>query len=203
MRASWAPHGLDAWYLGPSKDHYRCHIYYVPEKKGYRVSGSAELFPQHCREPTFSPDSHVKELSAELQENMAMVGRKARTVNVLKLLARHLKAYLMGTPPPAPEQRENERLEQRVTAASIPAMTPLPEIQRVSNAPHTMVANNPISKRIMQNKTRTHQRAARRNTPGALPHIIRPLDLSTEVPFQIPHIIGEIPTSAKAHTVEQ
>jgi hypothetical protein len=33
-RASWAPHGLDAWYLGPSKDHYRCHIYYVPETKG-------------------------------------------------------------------------------------------------------------------------------------------------------------------------
>jgi hypothetical protein len=30
-RTSWAPHGLDAWLLGPSKDHYRCHLYYVPE----------------------------------------------------------------------------------------------------------------------------------------------------------------------------
>ena len=202
-RASWAPHGLDAWYLGPSKDHYRCHIYYVPETKGYRVSGSAELFPQHCREPAYSPDSHVKELSAELQENMAKIGRKARTVNVLKLLARHLDAYLTGTPPPAPEQRVNERSEQRVTEASIPAMTPLPAIQRVSDAPHTMVANNPTSKRTMQNKTRTHQRATRRNTPGALPKIVRPLDLSTNVPFQMPHIIEEIPKSAKAHTVEQ
>ena len=94
-------------------------------------------------------------------------------------------------------------LEQRVTEASIPAMTPLPEIQRVSDAPHTMVANNPMSKRIMQNKTRTHQHATRRNTPGTLPHIVRPLDLSTEVPFQIPHNIGEIPKSAKAHTVAQ
>ena len=133
-RASWAPHVLDAWYLGPSKDHYRCHIYYVPETKGYRVSGSAELFPQHCREPTYSPDSHVKELSTELQENMATVGRKLRTVNVLKILARHLEAYLTGAPPPAPEQRVNERLEQRVTEASIPAMTPLPEIQRINHA---------------------------------------------------------------------
>ena len=25
-RALWAPHDLDAWYLGPSKDHYQCHI---------------------------------------------------------------------------------------------------------------------------------------------------------------------------------
>ena len=80
----------------------------------------------------------------------------------------------------------HERLEQRVTTANIPTMTPLPEIQRVSNAPPTMVANNPTSKRIMQNKTRTHKRATRRNMPGTLPHIGRPLYLSTEVPFQIP-----------------
>ena len=74
MRASWAPHGLDAWYLRPSTDHYRFHIYYVPETRGYRFSGSAELFPQHCQEPTYSPELHVRELSAELQENMATVG---------------------------------------------------------------------------------------------------------------------------------
>jgi hypothetical protein len=54
-RASWArPHGLDAWHLGPSKDHYRCHLYFVPETSGYRVSGSAELFPQHCIAPHYS-----------------------------------------------------------------------------------------------------------------------------------------------------
>jgi len=134
---------------------------------------------------------------------MTTVGWKARTVNVLKLLVRHLDAYLTGAPPPAPEQGVNERLEQRVTEASSLEMTPLPEIQRVSDAPHTMVANSPTSKRIMQNKTHTHQRATRRNTPGALPHIVRPLNPSTEVPFQIPRIIGEIPKSAKAHTVEQ
>ena len=134
---------------------------------------------------------------------MAKIGRKARTVNVLKLLTRHLEAYLTGAPPPAPEQRVNKRLEQRVTEASIPAMTPLPDIQRVRNAPHTMAANNPTSKRIMQNKPRTHQRATRRNTPGALPQIVRPLEPSTDVTFRMPHIIEEIPKSAKAHTVEQ
>jgi hypothetical protein len=29
-RAFWAPQGLDAWLIGPSKNHYRCHLYYVP-----------------------------------------------------------------------------------------------------------------------------------------------------------------------------
>jgi hypothetical protein len=48
-RASWAPHGLDVWYLGPSKDHYRCHHYYVPKTRGYRISRSVDLIPQHCQ----------------------------------------------------------------------------------------------------------------------------------------------------------
>ena len=103
-RASWAPHGLDLWYLGPSKDHYWCHIYYVLETKGYRVSGSAELFPQYCRELTYSPDSHIKELSTEHQKNMDTIGRKTRTVNILKLLAKYLEAYITGTPSPMQEQ---------------------------------------------------------------------------------------------------
>ena len=37
-RASWAPHSLDAWLLGPSKVHYRCQLYYVPELVGFQFS---------------------------------------------------------------------------------------------------------------------------------------------------------------------
>ena len=57
LKALWAPHGLDAWLLGPSKDHYWCHLYYVPKTKGYRVSGSADLFPQHFLAPSYLPIS--------------------------------------------------------------------------------------------------------------------------------------------------
>jgi hypothetical protein len=34
-RGSWALCGIDGWYLGPSMDHYRCDIYYIPETRGY------------------------------------------------------------------------------------------------------------------------------------------------------------------------
>ena len=57
-RGSWASRGVDGWYLGPSQDHYRCDIYYIPETRGYRVSGSTELFPQHCQLPDVSPHQH-------------------------------------------------------------------------------------------------------------------------------------------------
>ncbi len=71
--ASWAPHSLDAWLLSPSKDHYRCHLYYVPKTSGYRVSGSANLFPQHCIAPPYLHKTHNQELSAELRESLKNV----------------------------------------------------------------------------------------------------------------------------------
>ena len=63
---SWASRGTDAWYLGPSKDHYRCNLFYVPKTRAYRISGSAELLPQHCQLPNLSRDEHLKALTEEL-----------------------------------------------------------------------------------------------------------------------------------------
>ncbi len=65
MRAPWAPHGLDAWYLGSSKDHCHCHHYYVLETRGYRTSGFADLISQHCREPL----SHITAMSGNYHWN--------------------------------------------------------------------------------------------------------------------------------------
>jgi hypothetical protein len=67
VRGSWASGGTDTWYLGPSKDHYRCNLYYVPEMRAYRISGSAELFPQDCQVPNLSPKEHLRALTKELQ----------------------------------------------------------------------------------------------------------------------------------------
>ena len=38
-RGLWGSRGTDAWYLGPSRDHYRCNHYFVPETRAYRISG--------------------------------------------------------------------------------------------------------------------------------------------------------------------
>jgi len=58
--------GVDAWYLHPSKDHYRCNKFYVPETRSYHTSGSAEYYPQHCSDPNVSPAEHIKELKEEI-----------------------------------------------------------------------------------------------------------------------------------------
>ncbi len=54
-RGSWALRGVDTWYLGPSKDHYRCDLYYIIETQAYHISGLTELFLQHCQLPDMTP----------------------------------------------------------------------------------------------------------------------------------------------------
>ncbi len=186
-RALWAPHGIDAWLLRPSKDHYRCNLYYVPETKGYRISGSADLFPQHCIVPAFTPVMHVQELSTEFQETLATMRLKKCTFAVLKTLAQHLNAYVSGTMPPQTEQRVKQ---QRVMDTTPHGLSP--GIQRVSDAQGTTMANNPTSTQVLQTKARTHLRKTRANTPGALPKITQETLIEP-----IPAILSPHPPSAK------
>ena len=65
-RPSWGPRGIDAWYLGPAKDHYRNYKFFVPETKGYHISESAKFYPQHCTIPEETPDKHATNIVDEL-----------------------------------------------------------------------------------------------------------------------------------------
>ncbi len=97
-RTSWAPHSLDAWLLGPSKDHYHCHIYYFPKTNGYQVSRSTNLFPQHCITPPYSHKTHVSKLSTELQDTLKNIPRCNPTLQDLRTLAQHLDVFVSDTP---------------------------------------------------------------------------------------------------------
>ncbi len=43
VRASWAPHGTDAYYVGPALKHYRCLRFYMPGTQRYRVADTWQL----------------------------------------------------------------------------------------------------------------------------------------------------------------
>ena len=83
-RGSWGSRGTDAWYLGPSHDHYQCNHYFVPETRAYCISGSAELFPQHCQVPFLSTNEHMQELTNEVVSTLkTMTPKKQRKVITL------------------------------------------------------------------------------------------------------------------------
>jgi hypothetical protein len=45
QRASWDPHGLDGYYLGPALEHYRCYQVHITKTKGTRIVDTVEFFP--------------------------------------------------------------------------------------------------------------------------------------------------------------
>ena len=53
-RGTWAPHGVDAWYVGPALEHYRCYNTYIWSTKAERISDTVEWFPHQVKMPTAS-----------------------------------------------------------------------------------------------------------------------------------------------------
>jgi hypothetical protein len=153
---SWASRGIDGWYLGPSKDHYRCALYYIPETRAYHISGSTELFPQHCQLPNMSADQHFRALTDELAHETATANKMPMGRRLIKLLQSKITKILEPTPvPPAQktqgqEQRVRELLQLELDEA--PSLT----IPRILNAPPIMKAWNPTAKQVLKSMPRLH-----------------------------------------------
>jgi len=198
-RGSWASRGIDGWYLGPSKDHYRCDLYYIPETRAYRISGSTELFPQHCQLPNLTPNQHFKALTNELVDSAVF----ANTTNEGRRLMKLLQADIQKIIHPVPdldEQRVRREEEQRVIDN-----TPILTIPRITDAPPIMQSRNPTAKRAIKTTPRLHRRVTRNNTPGAVPMITRH-DAATPVPIQRASprtTVHAIPTRARQRLVTQ
>jgi hypothetical protein len=49
QRASYDPHGIDGWYLGPTMEHYRCYSVFTNKTQSERTSDRVEFPPQHTK----------------------------------------------------------------------------------------------------------------------------------------------------------
>ena len=129
------------------------------------MSGSAELFPQHCQVPNLSRDEHLKALMEELHTETTVAAGTTKGKAFLKLLQTHLEALIL--PPPT-------LVEQRVT--NIQSTTPTPELRELQRVPESaaiMQERDPTAKRNLIITMRTHWRHTQRNTPGDVPAIQR------------------------------
>ena len=59
-RRTWAPHGVDGWYLGAAPEHYRCHTVYITKTRAERIARTVEFFPHDIMMPaTSSTDNAI------------------------------------------------------------------------------------------------------------------------------------------------
>jgi hypothetical protein len=172
-RGSWASRGIDGWYLGPSKDHCRCALYYIPETRAYHISGLTELFPQHCQLPNLTPDQHSRALTEELAEETATVNNTPRGPRLIKILQNKIKQIV--EPPAILTEQEVMEQEQRVRMQQqrVIDKTPILTIPRIPNVPPIMQSRNPTAKWALKDTPPLHPRVMRNNTPGAVPAIKR------------------------------
>jgi hypothetical protein len=112
FRGSWASRWVDGWYLGPSKDHYQCDLYFIPETRAYQISGLPELFPQHCQLPCLAQQQHFRALTEELAEMVDNTNGTPMGRRLIKNLQAKIKEALQ-LPNAQEEQRVREQ-EQRV-----------------------------------------------------------------------------------------
>jgi hypothetical protein len=54
VRQSWAPHGVNGWYIGAASHHYRCWRVFIPQTAGERNSDTVEFFPATVPMPQLS-----------------------------------------------------------------------------------------------------------------------------------------------------
>jgi hypothetical protein len=191
IRGSWASRGVDRWYLGPSQDHYQCDLYFVPETRAYRISGSTELFPQHCQVPNLTQHQHLRALTEELANVTTSAGTTAKGRALIKKLQVKINNILTpqaSVATPKAQQRVRED-EQRVRAEEqrVIDKTPISTVPRITDAPPIMHAQNPTSKRALKLTPRIHARMTRNNTPGKLlainrVHPIPNTDAKTDIP---------------------
>jgi hypothetical protein len=54
QRGSWAPHGIEGWYVGPAMEHYHCWTIHVTSTNSERIGDTVEFFPQYTKVPRLS-----------------------------------------------------------------------------------------------------------------------------------------------------
>jgi hypothetical protein len=65
-RRTWAPHGQDGWYIGPTLEHYQCYMVYINKTRGERVVETVDFFPEIFKLPFPSTQELATKAATEL-----------------------------------------------------------------------------------------------------------------------------------------
>ena len=63
---TWAPHGMDGWYLGPALHHYQCYRVWVPRTHAERIVDTISFFPKAVPLPELTHKDAAVQATCEL-----------------------------------------------------------------------------------------------------------------------------------------
>ena len=66
QRTSFGPHGVEAWYIGPALEHYRCFKCYVPSTASVRCADTVEWFPKTIQLPETTTEDYQRQSATDM-----------------------------------------------------------------------------------------------------------------------------------------
>ena len=149
-RNTFAPHCNKGFSVGSARYHYRLLNFWIPATRGFRLSGTYRLHPQHCRMPTISEEDRTIEAAADLLAKMkkeipTSVKGKQQWLQIIKRLGAALshgepRVPLQG--PPRVATHGATRLNGTATTSSSPTC---PRMLRTQpRSPHRKTRRNTL-----------------------------------------------------------
>ena len=80
-RKSFAPHGIPAWYIEPTLEHYRCYKVYVPKTRAERICDTVSFHPHLCEIPVLQPLEQAVIAADKLATALQQVPSNNRTTS--------------------------------------------------------------------------------------------------------------------------
>ena len=161
-RNTWQQHAVDAWFVGPAKQHYRCYRFYIPDTKAYRITNTAKFFPAHCKLPAIEPSDTIRLAAQDLIK--ALLNNTHQTAPI-DLTEKHTEALqklaeIFDTSIRVDPEKENHKPPNRQTRRS-------PRVHNNSPArvPPPSTSHDATSPRVLRSQTQVHQRVTRQNKP--------------------------------------
>ena len=118
-RESWAPHGLEGFYLGPAPDTYQSYRCWILSTNGIRTSDSISVHPHKLKLPGSFREDLVYAKATDILSALAIFKGTPEDSATLSLLAKDMHA-LVNNHIPGPVQRVSPEstAEQRVSPES-------------------------------------------------------------------------------------
>jgi hypothetical protein len=104
LRASWAPHATEGFYVGPANKHYHCLHFYIPLTWHFCFADTWWLYPAHCQVPVVSEQDKtllaVTNLFKQLGQTIPTMARaKLKHLTTICQLSTIMSGQLNFAPP--------------------------------------------------------------------------------------------------------
>ena len=132
QRGSWAPHGVDGFYIGPALEHYRCYRGWVTSTQRERIVDTVAWHPRNVMMPGASAQEILTNAVLDLQRTIRAATPDQHTTLGPTLTQLHDKVAELypSSTPPTTEDASLRRLADHVRAADTTIMAPTPAASR-------------------------------------------------------------------------